>query len=130
MGRVDDVIELCCELFPYEEIRTTLNGAVAGGGIAGTAATVGAIFFGPPGLLVGGTLGGLLGFGMYQDTFKPLPQVLMELSPQQKKELFYHLLEVLKNKQWTDYVHLLSLVSDQPNVKKQLLKAIRQFFKE
>ena len=53
MGLVDDVIWLCCKLFPHENIKAALLGSLRAGGTVGSCATVGGLVLGPVGLLVG-----------------------------------------------------------------------------
>ncbi|KAK9530277.1 hypothetical protein VZT92_011789 [Zoarces viviparus] len=64
-----------------------------------------------------GAVGGLLGCWLTSE-FKPLPQIIMELSPQQQQ--LYGLLAVLGDIQWTDLAQLTALVMGNATLKQQL----------
>ncbi|KAM6901495.1 uncharacterized protein PEZ65_019612 [Lycodopsis pacificus] len=65
-----------------------------------------------------GAVGGLLGCWLTSGQFKPLPQIIMELSPQQK--LYGSLPAVLGDIQWTDLAQLTALVMGNATLKQQL----------
>lgn len=58
----------------------------------------------------GGMLGGVLGSWLTSGTFRPLPQILMELPPSQKQKLYKDVVAVLGNLNWTDAAQLIALV--------------------
>uniref|UniRef100_A0A4W6EVH6 Chromosome 19 open reading frame 12 n=1 Tax=Lates calcarifer TaxID=8187 RepID=A0A4W6EVH6_LATCA len=108
--RIDDVMKLCCELSANQQVQTTVKGSGKGAAAAGGLAFAGGLVGGPLGIAVGGAVGGLLGCWMTSGQFKPLPQIIMELSPQQQQKLYDDLMVVLGDIQWTDVVQLTTLV--------------------
>lgn len=74
--------------------------------------------------LVGGAAGGLLGCWLTSDQFKPLPQILMELSPPEKQKLYDNLMDVMGDIQWTDVAQLIALVMGNATLKQQLTAAL------
>lgn len=174
--RVNDVMQLCCELSTNHQIRATFKGSSKGAAAAGGLALAGGIVGGPLGIAVGewkytkqihllsllviqipfvllfsksqsnkhiwvtifctlfhkfessspvgGAVGGLLGCWLTSGQFKPLPQVLMELSPQQKKKLYDDLMVILGDIQWTDLIQLTVLVMSNATLKQQIIGAL------
>ncbi|KAI4825415.1 hypothetical protein KUCAC02_021095 [Chaenocephalus aceratus] len=86
--RINDVMKLCCELSAHQQIQTTVKGSGKGAAAAGGLAFAGGLVGGPLGIAVGGAVGGLLGCWLTSGQFKPLPQIIMELSPQQQQKLY------------------------------------------
>ncbi|XP_060937674.1 protein C19orf12 homolog [Limanda limanda] len=129
MGRVDDVIQLCCYLISNEEIQPTMASSVGAVGTVTSMAGAGAMAFGPVGLLVGGMVGTVLTCMRSKDDVKSLPQNLMDLSDQEKEDLYNHLRHVLRNLQWRDFADLFSQVLKQSSLKQQILRALIQYFK-
>ncbi len=73
---------------------------------------------------VGGAVGGLLGCWLTSGQFKPLPQIIMELSPQQQQKLYADLMAILGDIQWTDVAQLTALVMGNAALKQQLTGAL------
>ncbi|XP_070254055.1 protein C19orf12-like [Myotis yumanensis] len=85
---------------------------------------VGAMVMGPPGLAVGGTIGGFLSFWMSKGKFKSVPQILKELPPAEKEKLCRQVRDIVRNLEWTDLVQLTKKVMANEDVRKQLLTLI------
>ncbi|KAM6951933.1 protein C19orf12 homolog [Lycodopsis pacificus] len=115
--RLDDVMKLCCGLSANQQIQTTVKGSGKG---AAAAAAGGLAFGGPLGITVGDAVGGFLGCWLTGGQFKPLPQIITELSPQQQQQLYGSLLAVLGDIQWTDLSQLTALVMGNTTLKQQL----------
>ncbi|XP_068169687.1 protein C19orf12 homolog isoform X1 [Antennarius striatus] len=122
--RIDDVMKLCCELSTNHQIQTTVKGSGKGAAAAGGLAFAGGLVGGPLGIAVGGAVGGLLGCWLTSGQFKPLPQIIMELSPQQQQKLYGDLMAILGDIQWTDLVQLTGLVMGNAALKQQLTGAL------
>lgn len=122
--RIDDVMKLCCELSANQQIKTAVKGSGKGAAAAGALAFAGGLVGGPLGIAVGGAAGGLLGCWLTSDQFKPLPQIIMELSPQEKQKLYDNLMEILGDIQWTDMAQLIALVMGNATLKQQLTAAL------
>ncbi|XP_028441785.1 protein C19orf12 homolog isoform X1 [Perca flavescens] len=122
--RIDDVMKLCSELSANQQIQTTVKGSGKGAAAAGGLAFAGGLVGGPLGIAVGGAVGGLLGCWLTSGQFKPLPQIIMELSPQQQQKLYDDLMVVLGDVQWTDLAQLTALVMGNATLKQQLTAAL------
>lgn len=121
---MDDVMKLCCELSANQQVKTTVKGSGKGAAAAGALAFAGGLVGGPLGIAVGGAAGGLLGCWLTSGQFKPLPQIIMELSPQEKQKLYDDLMEILGDIQWTDLAQLIALVMGNATLKQQLTAAL------
>lgn len=82
------------------------------------------IFTPPSSSTAGGAVGGLLGCWLTSGQFKPLPQIIMELSPQQQQRLYSDLMAILGDIQWTDLAQLTALVLGNTTLKQQLTGAV------
>lgn len=122
--RIDDVMKLCCELSTNQQVKTTVKGSGKGAAAAGALAFAGGLVGGPLGIAVGGAAGGLLGCWLTSGQFKPLPQIIMELSPQEKQKLYEDLMEILGDIEWTDLAQLIALVMGNATLKQQLTAAL------
>ena len=72
----------------------------------------------------GGAVGGLLGCWLASGQFKPLPQIIMELSPQQQQKLYGDVMVILGEVQWTDVAQLTALVMGNSTMKQQITGAL------
>ncbi|XP_004069910.1 protein C19orf12 homolog [Oryzias latipes] len=122
--RVDEVMKLCCELSANQQIKTAVKGSGKGAAAAGGLAFAGGLIGGPLGIAVGGAVGGLLGCWLTSGEFKPLPQIIMELSPPQQQKLYDDVMAVLGDIQWTDVAQLIALVMSNGVLKQQLTAAL------
>ncbi|CAL9697371.1 unnamed protein product [Knipowitschia caucasica] len=125
--RVQDVMKLCCELSANQQIKSAVKGSGKGAAAAGGLAFAGGLVGGPLGIAVGGAVGGLLGCWMTSGQFKPLPQIIMELSPQQQQKLYDDLAAILGEINWTDLAQLTALVMGNATLKHQLTAALLGF---
>lgn len=122
--RLDDVMKLCCELSANQQIKSTVKGSGKGAAAAGGLAFAGGLIGGPLGIAVGGAVGGLLGCWLTSGQFRPLPQIIMELSPQQQQKLYDDLMVILGDVQWTDLAQLCALVMGNSMLKQQVTAAL------
>ncbi|XP_037652521.1 protein C19orf12-like [Sebastes umbrosus] len=74
--------------------------------------------------LPGGAVGGLLGAWLTSGQFRPLPQILMELPPNQQQMLFNHITAVLGNLDWTDAAQLIAIVMGNATLQQQVTAAL------
>lgn len=118
---VDDVMRLLCSISQESKMKAAVKHSGMGALVTGTVAFLGGLVGGPPGLAVGGAMGGLLSAWMTSGQFKPLPQVLMELPPAKQQKLFNEALAIVRNLDWTDAVQLTTLVMGSETLKQQLL---------
>ncbi|KAM9814890.1 protein C19orf12 homolog [Syngnathus typhle] len=125
--RLEDIMKLSCELSADKQIQTTVKGSAKGAAAAGSLAFAGGLVGGPLGIAVGGAIGGLLGCWLTSGEFKPLPQVIMELSSHQQQKLYEDLVAILGDIQWTDVAQLTTLVLSNSTLKQQLTAALLGF---
>ncbi|XP_024150528.1 protein C19orf12 homolog [Oryzias melastigma] len=122
--RVDDIMRLCCELSAHDKIKVAVKSSAKGAAVAGGGAFVGGLFGGPMGIAVGGAVGGLLGSWLTSGQFQPLPQILMELPPNQKQKLYNDVMQALGRLDWTDVAQLIALVMGNATLKQQVVSAL------
>lgn len=126
-ARVDDVIRLCCEISAQDQIKVAVKNSTKGAAMAGGAAFAGGMLAGPAGIVVGGTLGSLLGGWWTSGQFKPLPQILLELPAAEQKKLYQQVVAVLGNLDWADAVQLITLVMGSASLQQQVTAAILSY---
>lgn len=125
--RMDDIMRLCSELSAHDQIKVAVKNSTKGAAVAGGAAFVGGLLGGPAGIAVGGAVGGLLGSWMTSGQFRPLPEILMELPPNQKQKLYNDIVGVLGNLDWTDAAQLLALVMGNATLQQQVTAALLRY---
>lgn len=126
-SRLDDVMRLCCNLSAHEQIKVAVKSSTKGAAVAGGTAFVGGLLAGPPGLAIGGAVGGLLGCWMTSGQFKPLPQILLELPPNQQQKLYSDIMAVLGSLDWTDLAQLTALVMGNATLQQQVTAALLSY---
>ncbi|XP_051953149.1 protein C19orf12 homolog [Xyrauchen texanus] len=118
--RIDDVMNLCCKLSANQQIKTAVKQSGKGAAAAGGLAFAGGLIGGPLGIAVGGAVGGLLGYWMTSGQFKPLPQVIMELTPDQQRRLYEDVMGIIGSITWTDVAQLTALVMGNATLQQQV----------
>ncbi|XP_018548388.1 protein C19orf12 homolog [Lates calcarifer] len=125
--RVDDIMRLCCELSAHDQIKVAVKNSTKGAVVAGGTAFVGGLLCGPPGIAVGGAVGGLLGSWLTSGQFRPLPQILMELPPNQRQKLYNDIMAILGNLDWMDAAQLIALVMGNATLQQQVTAALLNY---
>nr|XP_020481257.1 protein C19orf12 homolog [Labrus bergylta] len=125
-SRVDDVMRLCCELLGHKEFKVKAKNSFKCAGALGAAVLLCGLVAGRVGV-VGGLVGGLLGIWRTRRKFKPLPQILMELTPAQQQKLYNDVLAVIGNLHWTDAAHLIALVKGDATLQQQVTAALLNY---
>ncbi|KAL4613619.1 hypothetical protein GN956_G22501 [Arapaima gigas] len=125
--RIEDIMQLCCDLSATKEIKVAMKSSAKGAALAGAIAFAGGLVGGPPGIAVGGAIGGLLGCWMTSGEFKPLPQILLELPPQEQKKLYDTVMVVVGSLDWTDMAQLTALVMGNATVQEQVTAALLSY---
>ena len=72
-------------------------------------------------------MGGLLGSWLTSGTFKPLPQILLELPPQQRQKLYSDIVAIVGHLDWTDVAQLLALVMGNATLQQQVTAALLSY---
>ncbi|KAJ8247286.1 hypothetical protein GJAV_G00244560 [Gymnothorax javanicus] len=125
--RMDDVMRLCCELSANQQMKVAVKQSGKGAALAGAVAFAGGLMGGPAGIAVGGAVGGLLGCWMTSGQFRPLPQILMELPPQEQQKLYRDVMAVLGSLDWTDAAQLAALVMGNATLQQQVTAALLSY---
>ncbi|KAF4090852.1 hypothetical protein AMELA_G00030450 [Ameiurus melas] len=123
MERIGDVIQMCCEVSSNQQMKAAVRNSGKGAVVAGGSAFLGGLLLGPAGIAVG-AVGGLLGWGMTSGQFKPVPQILMELPPQQQRKLYTNVMAVLGSLDWTDALQLIALVMGNASMQERVIATI------
>lgn len=77
--------------------------------------------------LPGGAVGGLLGSWLTSGQFRPLPQILMELPPNQRQKLYNDIMAILGNLDWMDAAQLIALVMGNATLQQQVTAALLNY---
>ncbi|XP_042653315.1 protein C19orf12-like isoform X2 [Tyto alba] len=75
----------------------------------------------------GGVFGGLIGARMTAPRFKPLPQILWELSPAEKQKFYSESIVILECLQWTDIDELTALVMGNAGLQEKLTILLTEY---
>ncbi|XP_017314112.1 protein C19orf12 homolog [Ictalurus punctatus] len=124
--KINDVLQMCCEVSASQKMKAAVKGSLKGGAMAGGGAALGGLLLGPAGIAVGGAVGGFLGW-MTSGNFKPVPQILMELPPQERQKLYSDISGILGSLQWTDITQLMIMVRSNNTLLQGVTAGIQSF---
>jgi hypothetical protein len=102
------------------DIQVSIDATTKGVLKAAACTLVGAIFLGPVGLLIGGTVGGGLAF-LTSEEFKPVVEVLNEMNEKERNVLLTTALDIAIEEFGLDLLNSLNLVTDE-----QLTQVLRK----
>ncbi|NP_001004633.1 protein C19orf12 homolog-like isoform X1 [Danio rerio] len=128
-NRKDDIIKFCCEISADKKIQAAFKGSAKGAAVAGGGAFVGGLIGGPAGIALGAAVGGALGAWMTSGQFRPLPEILMELTPSQQDKLYSDVMAIVGSLKWTDVPQLMAQVHGNSSLQEQVLGAILSYTK-
>ena len=128
---VDDLQRLMVVLADEEQLKVSSRNSTLGGVVAGVATTVGGLLIGPPGLLVGGALGGILAYWRARK-FKSVSQVISGMNASQKQLLFDAMKDIIGNLNFVDHSALLAFLSSGPGllIRQQLMDRMVSFVRD
>ncbi|KAL0968491.1 hypothetical protein UPYG_G00267560 [Umbra pygmaea] len=126
-SRIEGGVHLCCLLSDKKGLKATVKGSFKGAIIAGVLALVGGLIGGPLGIAIGGAVGGLLGYWMTRGTFEPLSTIIMELKPEQKKELSDKVMAIVGDVQWTEIAQLTAFVMGEASLMEKVIAAVLEY---
>ena len=112
---VDDLQRLMVVLADEDQLRVNARNSTLGGVVAGVATTVGGLLIGPPGLLIGGALGGILAYWNSRK-FKSVSQVINDMNTSQKQALFDAMKDIIGSLNSGDYLTLMAFLSTGPGL--------------
>jgi len=108
---VEEVISACRIIATQANVDICITRSAQGAAIAGVGAFVCGVLMGPPGIAIGGAVGGLAG-SAFSRSYKPLPQILSEMSQEDRRKLYNHMKEALERLEITDAILLMAIVSN------------------
>ncbi|NXV78830.1 CS012 protein, partial [Atlantisia rogersi] len=121
---VDEVIQLFCQLSQEKGMKAAVKHSGRGFWLASGAAFIGGVLGGPPGIAVGAAFGGLLGAVMSSGQFRPVPEILLELSPAERKKLYDEAVDIVSCLEWTDVAPLTALVMGSTSIQQKLIRVL------
>nr|XP_034377648.1 protein C19orf12 homolog isoform X2 [Arvicanthis niloticus] len=127
---VKGIIELLCLICKEKKMKAAIKHSAIGAVVVGAIAFFGGLVLGSGGIAVGGTVGGLLGAWMTSGQFKSIPQILMELPPDEQQKLANKAKAIIKNLDWKDVRQLTALVKSKPDILQKLLAMLTTYITE
>ena len=126
-----DLQRVMAVLADEDELKVTMKSSAYGGVVAGVATTVGGLVAGPPGLLIGGALGGLLAYGS-AGNFKPVSQVIKDMNAHERQLLYNAMRDIVENLNIDDYLALIAFLSGGPGllIRQQLMDRMVTFLRD
>lgn len=114
-----------------DQLKVTVKSSAYGGVVAGVATTVGGIVAGPPGLLIGGAVGGLLAYKTAGD-FRPVSQVIKDMNAHDRQLLYNAMKDIIDNLAIDDYLALVAFLSGGPGllIRQQLMDRMVTFLRD
>ncbi|XP_053356600.1 protein C19orf12 homolog isoform X2 [Clarias gariepinus] len=64
---------------------------------------------------------------MTSGQFKPLPQVIMEMTPEQQQKLYENVMDILGSIEWTDVAQLMAIVTGSASLQQQVIAALLSY---
>ena len=126
-----DLQRVMAILADEDELKATVKSSGLGGVIAGITTTVGGLVAGPPGLLVGGAIGGALAYSS-AGTFKPVSQIIKEMNAHERQLLYDTMRDIIDNLAVDDYLALMAFLSGGPGmlIRQQLMDRMVSFLRD
>ncbi|XP_036922311.1 protein C19orf12 homolog [Sturnira hondurensis] len=123
-----DVMNLLCSISDWRGLQVVSRGRWKG--IMNTAVCTGLGNFlaGPPGMVVGGVFGGLLGVWMAKEKRTPMSQVLKGLPGDQQQKLFNKVKAIISNLHSMNDTQLMMCVMSSECLQQQLVDMLMDFF--
>ncbi|XP_039183422.1 protein C19orf12 homolog [Crotalus tigris] len=124
---VREVMQLLCHVSEERQMKAAFKHSGRGALVVGATAFFGGLVAGPPGIAVGGAVGGLLGAWMTSGQFKPIPQIILELPPVEQQRLYTNVCAIIQNLDWTDLAQLTALVMSNGALQEKLLGVLTNY---
>jgi len=127
--RTDEIVNIISKLSDESGLKVTVTESVKGGVIAGAACTIGGVLLGPPGLAIGGAIGGCLAYVLGNGKFRPVSDVIMhDMRPEDRQELVRSVERITADLDAADAMHLLVLIQGNAALKGRVVTEITNFF--
>ena len=126
--KYEDILKIITVLGDDENLRITVKQSAKGGLIAGISCAVGGLIAGPPGLAVGGAVGGCLAAYVTSESFKPLSTVILyEMEPIDQNALVQAVTNITKNIDAMDALELLAIIQGSNALKAKILSEVTTY---
>jgi hypothetical protein len=125
--RYNDIVSVITTLADENNIQVSVKETLKGGFIAGTSCTLGGLLLGPPGLAIGGTVGGGLAYCLTKDKFKPMSQVILQMSPALQQQLVDSVLNIVHDLDAADAVTMLALLRGNMLLRAKITEEMTRF---
>jgi len=110
-------------------VQVTVRESVKGGLITGSIASVGGVILGPPGLAIGGAIGGIIATIWAGNTFRPVSQVIVEMRDSDKQRLAAAVQNIVSNLDAGDAMTLLALIQGNELLKARVMTEMLGFLR-
>jgi len=128
--RYADVLDLMTVLAEDKKLQVTVTESAKGGLLAGGAATLGGLLLGPPGLAIGGAVGGCLAMYIANDKFRPVALVLTEdMTLAQQQKLVGAVTNIVSNLDAGDAMELIAIVQGNELLKARVMSEMCSFLR-
>ncbi|KAJ8041969.1 Protein C19orf12-like [Holothuria leucospilota] len=117
----EELVRVLAMLAEEEKLRVTVKETLKGGAMAGTGAVIGGMLGGPVGIAVGGAVGGVAGAWMTAGKFRPVHEVLNEMEPHKRAEIYNAFQNILHGLDYNDVNTLVLLATSDMAVRSQLI---------
>ncbi|EDW82640.1 uncharacterized protein Dwil_GK10098 [Drosophila willistoni] len=126
-----ELIKAIAILVDRNEVRATFQESAKGAAVVGLTTLLSGLFLGPRGLVLGAAVGGALAYGMADDSFRPLGEIILnDLTDAQREQLVQHVYKAVEKVHPTDLVMLLPLIMRNVPVQQVVLDAVKSFAQE
>lgn len=127
--RTDEIVNIVSKLSDESGLKVTVKESVKGGVIAGAACTIGGVLLGPPGLAIGGAIGGCLAYVFGNGKFRPVSDVIMhDMRNEDRQQLVHSVQRILADLDPADAMHLLVLINGNAALKGRVITEVTNFF--
>ncbi|XP_055844099.1 protein C19orf12 homolog [Episyrphus balteatus] len=109
-------------------VRVCVKQSGKGAMVCGAICLAGGLLLGPPGLAIGGTVGGLTAYKMSSGTFRPIGEILMnDLTERQQEQLVQHVQAAVADVGVSDLALLIPLLARNADIQTAVLRTVTSF---
>jgi len=119
-----------CKLSEENGLRVTVKESIKGGVIAGCGALAGGLVGGPVGIAVGATIGGIIGAAVTSGNFESVVVVIERMDRSKQLQLAALVTKILSRLDITDAAMLMTVVTGDPMMQKQIVGTVITFLKQ
>ena len=126
--KYNEILSLITHLGDEENIQVTVKESLKGSLIAGSCCLVGGVLLGPPGLAIGGAVGGCTAWYNAKDKFRPISAVVLyDLSSEKQGILVDKVRNIVSHLEASDGLALVALVQANSILKSTVISEVTKF---